>query len=273
MMCGFEMDYLLMREARMNNKVISDDPIWFVHYGHNQYNPNEFRIATNSNHYPFKPIGGLWGCLVDGKKDWKEWCINNEFKLDKYSKNNCFYFRIESSKNMLTISTKEDYDKLPKRSINIGNQSLVVVDYEKLMDEGIGDGYNIYALNIDFDDMEELSECFPGYDCNCVIVLDDCIIFENRTMKEEKGLIVLSDLLPMKWVTTILGDMELSKLLSSPDGKQYFYLEQPDQRYGFKTLVASFYGDIVENRGFSANEIECIMNQTERLKNTFENVE
>ena len=136
-----------------------------------------------------------------------------------------------------------------------------------------GDGYSIYALNIDFDDMEELNECFPGYDCNCVIVLDDGIIFENRTMKEEKGLIVMSDLLPMKWVTTILGDMELSKLLGSPDGKQYFYLEQPDQRYGFKTLVASFYGDIVENRGFSANEIECIIGQTNILVHNSRNQE
>lgn len=257
----------------MDNKVINDEPVWFVHYGHNRYNPDEFKIATNSNHYQSKPIGGLWGCRVGGKNNWQEWCIENDFKLDKYSKDNCFYFRISSSKNMLTISTKEDYDKLPKRTINISDKSFVLVDFEKLMNTGIGDGYNIYALNIDFENMEELNECFPGYDCNCVIVLDDCIIFENRTMKIENGLIVMSDLLPMKWVTTILGDMELSKLLSSPDGNQYFYLEQPDQRYGFKTLVASIDGDIVENRGFSVNEIECIMNRVKELKNIFESAE
>ena len=79
----------------------NDETIWFVHYGHNQYDPDEFKLARNSNHYPFKPIGGLWGCLVGGENNWLEWCIENEFMPDKYSKDNCFYFRMSFSKNML----------------------------------------------------------------------------------------------------------------------------------------------------------------------------
>lgn len=61
----------------MDKNVMNDESLWVVHYGHNQY-PSS------------KPVGGLWGCwLVGGKNAWQEWCVENEFRLDKYGHDNC----------------------------------------------------------------------------------------------------------------------------------------------------------------------------------------
>lgn len=56
----------------------------------------------------------------------------------------------------------------------------------------------------------------------------------------------------------ILGNMEFSFLVNSPDEREYFYVEQPDERIGFKVLVGTYDGDVIENTGFSLDEIKNI---------------
>ena len=73
------------------------------------------------------------------------------------------------------------------------------IDFEKLKIDGIGDGISIKALIVSFDDKDELNDCLPGYDCNCVIVLDDGMIAENRTYRNSENIITLNDLLPIRW--------------------------------------------------------------------------
>ena len=42
-----------------------------------------------------------------------------------------------------------------------------------------------------------------------------------------------------------MGNMEFSFLVNSPDDRDYFYVEQPDERIGIKVLVGTYDGDVV----------------------------
>lgn len=66
--------------------------------------------------------------------------------------------------------------RLPQRHIRLLDKTLSVPDFEVLMTCGTGDGNPIYALIIAFEDKEERNACMPGYDCDCVLVLDERII-------------------------------------------------------------------------------------------------
>lgn len=66
--------------------------------------------------------------------------------------------------------------RLPQRHIPLLGKILSIPDFEVLMTCGTGDGNPVYALIIAFEDKEERAEWMPGYDCDCVLVLDERII-------------------------------------------------------------------------------------------------
>lgn len=230
----------------------SEDKL-YVHYGSKTFDKNRFRKVENMQDF-LKPKYGLWGSTVDSKKGWSEWCVESghrEISLDA-----CFYFRIRG-RQVYEIRKGEDLKALPQLNVLPICQSSfetqhVYLDFEKICEQE----YPYFALDIQIGEGEEQ---FRGYDCDCILVLDDQELVENHDAKFTNNPLTVNQLLPMKWYSTIMNNIEVSVLLKTPGGKKYIYMEQPDSHYGFKTIVACLSdGRIVETCGFTLEEAKNI---------------
>lgn len=241
----------------------------FVHYGSKNYDRNRFREAKNDEIPCPKPDGGLWASPIHSKYSWLDWCADNNFR--KYSKENCFYFRFGNPWNWMTVHNKKEWEKLPKR--DGGDALFSFVDFDILKEQGVGDGYSICALETRFEDYEEYSECFMGYDCDSIVVLDDWCLFENYDAKKSSNPLQLRDLLPIHFYKEIRENVLVSCLRRSPDDKAYFYVEEPDCHYGFKTLVACVSdGRIVELCGYTEKEALSLIEEVKPYKEELEQI-
>lgn len=228
----------------------------FVHYGAAHFDKDRFLPAKNEEGW-VKPTGGLWGSPVDSKYGWKEWCEENHYKSDATEE--CFYFRLDCPNNWAVIHTREEWEQYPKQPRPYGCDHDIL-DYDKIMQQGMGDGIPLYAIVAEFADREAFADCFWGYDCDSVIVLNDSILIENYDAKVTPHPLTRNDLLPVRPFKTIRKKIEVSCFLRSPDGKCYIYYEEPDAHYGFKTLAACISdGRIVETGGYSEQEAKDLI--------------
>jgi hypothetical protein len=237
----------------------------FVHYGAKHFDCKKFIAARNNREGCYsKPLGGLWGLPISGEHTWIKWCLENEFR--EYDSDNCFYFRLNLP--WITIHNKKEWEMLPKRDSLIEEERYI--DFEALKKYGI-DGWPIKAIEIAFDDYDEFIDCFPGYGCDSVLVLDDAILIENYDAKYSSNPIKLTDLKPIYFYKEIRNNVSVSCLLRSPDEKVYVYVEEPDAHYGFKILVACISDErIVEMGGYSEEEALAIIEEVKPYKKELE---
>lgn len=228
----------------------------YVHYGSADFDRDRFKKAENEE-YDVKPSGGLWGSPVDSVNGWKQWCRENDFR--EINDDNCFYFRIRGWQ-VYEIRIVQDLQKLPHIQMSEELQRLFLwhdkmLDFEAIMK----DDCSYSALDVK---IEKVSSELPGYDCDCILVLDDYDLVINYDAKHHNNPLTLRDLLPLKWYKTMLGDIEVCGLLHIPDNKVYIYSEQPDEHYFFKSIVACISdGRIVETCGYTENEAKNVLNE------------
>lgn len=227
----------------------------YVHYGDSAFHREKFKKARNAK-YGIKPEYGLWGSPVDAEYGWKQWCEDNEFR--EINEKESFYFRIRGWQ-VYEIEKPQDLENLPHIPVLEENKRKnpyeeLFLDYEKMAKGEL----SYSALEVKIKDVEEQ---LPGYDCDCILVLDDRDLVVNYDARSSSHPLTLRQLLPIKWYKRIKGDIEVCRLLKTPEGKKYIYCEQPDEHYGFKTLVACMTdGRIVETCGYTEDEAKKIVN-------------
>lgn len=84
--------------------------------------PKEFREISGS--FCNKPIGGLWGCRGE---EWKEWCEQERFALDKLK--TCFTWRLKRGSKVYRIRHKADFNYLIKKYPLMDNNQVISIDY------------------------------------------------------------------------------------------------------------------------------------------------
>ena len=233
----------------------------YVHYGSRYFDREKFREVKNIE-YGMKPVGGLWASLVDADYSWKQWCIDNEFREN--NEDNCFYFRVRGWQ-VYEVETLEDLNKLPH--IHLPDKyKQWFSGHERFLDfETMSKGEFSYSgLEIKIKDVEDEMSAFS---CDCILMLNSRDIVENFDARISNNPLTLHKLLPFKWYKTIMGDVEVCGLLRTPEGKQYVYCEQPDEHYGFRTLVACISDErIVEACGYSEEEAKSIVFEVIKYK-------
>lgn len=148
-----------------------------------------------------------------------------------------------------------------------------VIDFERIMRHGIGDGCPLYAIETAFEDDDEFSDCFLGYDCDSVVVLSDRILIENYDAKVSDNPLKLTDLTPVFPFKQIRGNIQVCCLRRSPDEKAYIYFEEPDIHYGFKILVACISdGRIVEIGGYTQEEAHGLIEEMKPYRKELEQI-
>lgn len=151
----------------------------YVHYGSADFDRDRFKKAENEE-YDVKPRGGLWGSPVDSVNGWKQWCRENDFC--EINDDNCFYFRIRGWQ-VYEIRTVQDLQELPHIQMSEELQRFFVwhdkmLDFEVIMK----DDCSYSALDIK---IEKVSDELPGYDCDCILVLDDYDLVINYDARTE----------------------------------------------------------------------------------------
>ena len=76
----------------------------YIHYGSDTIDkdhvyPSKWKEAI------FKP-SGFWGCPVDSKENWKEWCIGNQYDATNFSKS--VTFALTNDARVLVVTKTED---------------------------------------------------------------------------------------------------------------------------------------------------------------------
>jgi hypothetical protein len=151
-----------------------------IHYGSNSFNPDKFDPIQNKiTNLTNKPLGGLWTSPVNTKYGWKDWCLGNDFNLEKLEKS--FTITLKEKANIFIVNSQKDLQRLPFYS-EFNNENIIgfrypkiAFDFEKLAKE-----YDaIWLTEKGLMDTQDLT--FPlnlyGWDCESVLIMNlDCFI-------------------------------------------------------------------------------------------------
>lgn len=140
----------------------------YIHYGHDRFlDPNPIR----NRDYFTKPKGGLWASRKDDELGWKNWCENEEFRLDSFDRS--FEFKLKDSARILMLYHLDQLDDLPKINnakypyIKGNNSSECHLDFEKLARE-----YDAIELA----NVGEFYWALYGWDCNSILIMNPNIV-------------------------------------------------------------------------------------------------
>lgn len=140
----------------------------YIHRGHTCFNKGMFNPIVNEPFFS-KPIGGLWASRTNTKTGWIDWCIGEEFCLDKYN-DNFFTFDLSPDARILTINHLYDLKSLPKLKIGSGNfMEQQYLDFEELAK--MYDTIEVFVSE-DYD----LYYALYGWDCDSILIMNPDII-------------------------------------------------------------------------------------------------
>lgn len=150
----------------------------YIHYGHKHFDKNLFEKLMNRNDCFTKPLGGLWASRVGAEYGWKEWVKDQNFRLDKYTEDNYFKFKLKDNARVLIIDNSKILDKLPKNKANIINiSSWYSLDFEELSKK-----YD--AIEVLITNSNGLYWKLYGWDCDSILIMNKNAVEEIKEEKE-----------------------------------------------------------------------------------------
>lgn len=148
----------------------------YIHYGANHFEPSRFQTIKNYP-YPYnKPEyrSGMWASPVKTKYGWIDWCLQEEFGLDKLGTS--FRFTLKDGARVAHIRKPEDlYRILP---ICTKNDILFYfcIDFEVLAKK-----YDAMELHLTEDPSGvrgDLYYLLYGWDCDSILILNPDVVEE-----------------------------------------------------------------------------------------------
>lgn len=151
----------------------------YIHYGSDKFSTDMFNKATGEAYGTgLKPCGGLWGCPLDTKNNWHDWCLGNNFRTERLDKH--FIFEVKDDAKILKLHTIDDLDALKPYAAMIKNRSewmpleVMSVNFIKLIQDG-WDGIEVYIHD------EQMYFAMYGWDVDSIVVFNsNCLIFEEE---------------------------------------------------------------------------------------------
>lgn len=145
----------------------------YIHYGSDTFDIKKFEKVTNWEMMS-KPKGGFWASRVDTNYGWLQWCMGNEFCVEKL--NTHFTFMLSENAKILTIDNYEQLKNLPLNSnlpIDVPI-SWIMLDFEELAKEY--DAIEVLISN----DYNKLYFGLYGWDCDSILIMNPNIIIEEK---------------------------------------------------------------------------------------------
>lgn len=154
------------------------EKIVFVHYDDMPFDRNSILPIQNTPFTGFtKPYGGFWASREDASFGWKEWCQREEF--DGFSDNHVFRFTLKDTANVVTLSTMEQFEALPKRADSELKSKYIPtpIDFEECLRQGI-DAIELCWYGEEYKGVRNGNLYFAlhGWDCDCILILNPDVI-------------------------------------------------------------------------------------------------
>lgn len=142
----------------------------YIHYGSNEYNPSMFNPITNRDGLT-KPFGGLWASNINAEYGWKDWCKDEDFRLERLDSS--FTFKLRENANVLFIDSTEILSRLP---INARTpvESWTCLDFDSILKSGID------AIDVNITKCWSLYDALYGWDCDSILILNKDIIVAEK---------------------------------------------------------------------------------------------
>lgn len=141
----------------------------YTHYGSEKFDKERWMPIQNEIMCN-KPHGGLWAVKNNSTYGWKEWCQENDFRIDKLDTK--FEFMLSDDANILELTTPDDLKNIPTKEQPIpGVIDIMFPDFEKMLKSGI----DAIQLNLS-DGNYELYFPLYGWDCDSILIMNPDII-------------------------------------------------------------------------------------------------
>lgn len=145
----------------------------YIHYGATEFKLDRF-VPISNRIYFNKPHGGLWASPCDSDCNWHEWCMGNDFRIERL--NDYFIFTTKADTRILTIKDHNDLVRLKQNGLCLDFSSYYssaindfYPNFKKLLDIGY-DAIEVYIRDTIYWDLY-------GWDCDSLLVLNpDCIV-------------------------------------------------------------------------------------------------
>lgn len=145
----------------------------YIHYGSAKFNPRYFTQVTNKGQFPVKPDGGFWASRVGAKYGWRNWCEDEDFRLEKL--NTHFRFLITPAARVFHIYSGKDLGRLPHRN-DCFDECYFYPDFEQM----IKDGWDAIEIHLSSTDenwrVGGLNDRLCGWDCDSTLIMNPKII-------------------------------------------------------------------------------------------------
>lgn len=145
----------------------------YIHYGHKHFDKSLFKEVRGWDNCTNKPYGGLWGSPVDTDWGWMNWCVSEQFHLDRYK--DSFKFTLENGSKVFHIRNRNDIFKLPVAKYPDPNSFSCIgwyYDWDKIAKK-----YDAVELHFS-NDYSLFHDVFYCWDVDSIIVLNPDIIRE-----------------------------------------------------------------------------------------------
>ena len=148
----------------------------YIHYGSNHFDRECFMPIENREIPWIKPLWwtGMWASPIDASYGWKDWCLDNEFHIEKLKSS--FMFELKPDSKILYVRDNQELQNLkthysiPIDENNFWAKDLCVIDFEYLYRLG----YDAMEVHITTSD---IYFGLYGWDCDSILIFNpDCIV-------------------------------------------------------------------------------------------------
>lgn len=145
----------------------------YIHYGHTLFDQDIFQPVKNQEWGAAKPLGGFWASPVDAERSWKNWCEDEEFRLENL--NTSFRFHLKDDARVFHIYRSDQLQQLPELDTII-KVTWYCIDFEKAAENW--DAIELHLSEEICDDyLESLYFRLYGWDCDSILIMNPEIIY------------------------------------------------------------------------------------------------
>lgn len=147
----------------------------YIHYGSNKFDIRKFKEVENDMF--LKPKGGLWASPVNSYIRWFEFCLEQNFNINKLKKS--FIFELDKSSKILTIDSKDKLKEIFDKYGFVNKIGFNQLDFTKIAKD-----YDALEVLVSKD--SDVYEELRAWDCDTVLVMNPKVIIEDKSLQKKQ---------------------------------------------------------------------------------------
>jgi len=147
----------------------------YIHYGSDKFDIRKFKEVENDMF--LKPKGGLWASPVNSYIRWFEFCLEQNFNINKLKKS--FIFELDNSSKILTIDSKDKLKEIFDKYGFVNKIGFNQLDFTKIAKD-----YDALEVLVSKD--SDVYEELRAWDCDTLLVMNPKVIIEDKSLQKKQ---------------------------------------------------------------------------------------